>query len=341
MRFMRLFASALENIAFGAVETVYKDGAVTFYKTTEKQRQGWKSINDSLYARAQAATGVRLDFHTDSKTFAFCAKSGRKFDLLLDGVLTYSLSEDDFDKQGRSRTFDIGRTAVTVNAPCPDGTNHGGADMRVTLIFPSHDEQTAIEYVELEDGAAVTPHEYSCKMLFIGDSITQGWNSGFDSLSYAWQTALHFNADCVINGVGGGFFSECTFDKPGFDPDIVIIAYGTNDFGRYASVDEFSPHVNGYLELVKEAYGDKKVFCILPIWRSDIDKYPKYSSFADCCGIIRDAALKRGIKPIDGMKLVAHFKEFFFDHVHPNALGFCMYAKALSVEIEKEIGEKA
>lgn len=99
---------------------------------------------------------------------------------------------------------------------------------------------------------------------------------GFDSLVIRLaELRCIFNADCVINGVGGGFFSECTFDKPGFDPDIVIIAYGTNDFGRYASVDEFSPHVNGYLELVKEAYGDKKVFCILPIWRSDIDKYPQ------------------------------------------------------------------
>ena len=37
------------------------------------------------------------------------------------------------------------------------------------------------------------------------------------------------------------------------------------------------------------------------------------------------------------MKLVPHFSEFFYDHVHPNALGFCMYAKALIGELEKEI----
>lgn len=329
---MRLYTNAFENIVFGAVETVYSDGVAAFYKTTEKQRLGWKSLDDTLYARSKVSTGVRLDFHTDSETFAFRAISGRKFDLLLDGMLFYSLSADDFDRQGKSRVFDIGLA---------EGAKHSGAGRRVTLIFPSHDEQTVLEYIELSDGAYVKPHEYSGKMLFIGDSITQGWNSGFDSLSYAWQTALYFNADCVINGVGGGFFSECTFDKPDFDPDIVIIAYGTNDFGRYKSVDEFCPRVNGYLELVKNAYGDKKVFCILPIWRSDIQVYPKYSSFASCCDVIREAALKRGIKVVDGMRLVPHFNEFFSDHVHPNALGFCMYANALIGELEKEIEKKA
>ena len=75
-------------------------------------------------------------------------------------------------------------------------------------------------------------------MLFIGDSITQGWNSYYDTLSYAWRVSLYFNANSIINGIGGAFYEPQTFDVPDFDPDTVIVALGTNDFSKFKTTDE-------------------------------------------------------------------------------------------------------
>lgn len=318
---MRIAAEKLSELTFGAVETVKENGGVTFYKCTQKQRDGWKMLSDTLYGRSLVSTGVRLDFHTNSRELAFRAVSGRKFDVLIDGVLTYSLRETDFDADCTSKNLSVGN----------------GKDTRVTLVFPSHDVKTTLDYIELDDGAYAKAHRHACKILFMGDSITQGWNTEFDSMSYAWQTTLHFDADSVINGVGGGVFHECTFDTSVFDPDIVVVAYGSNDFGYYKTLDELRCHVRAYLDLVKKAYEDKKVFCISPIWRSDEMKDRSMGSFGDCRGVINEEILSHGFRLVDGYNIVPHFESFFADCLHPNDLGFCMYAKALIAQIEKNV----
>lgn len=317
---MRIPAAEIGNLVFGAVETEAENGGVTYYKCTRKQREGWKTVSAALYGRSLIATGVRLDFHTDSRGFSFKALSGRKFDLLLNGRLIQTLTESDFDADGKSACVSL-----------------GGGDKRVTLVFPGHDVKTTLEYIVLDDGAAVRAHEFSRKMLFIGDSITQGWHSEFDSLSYAWQTSLHFNADSVINGVGGAVFCADTFDTSGFDPDIVVVAYGTNDFGYFKTLSELRENVHEYLTLVKNAYGDKKVFCISPIWRTDEDKNRAMGSFKECRDVIKDEIVSFGFELVDGYELVPHDKRFFADHVHPNDLGFCMYARSLIAEIEEKL----
>ena len=318
---MQIAGKQLLKLAFGAVETELENGGVTFYKCTKKQRDSWKTLSNDLYARSLTATGVRFDFHTNSKTFAFKALSGIKFDILLNGVLTYRLTETDFSENGKSKSFDVGF----------------GDDTRITLVFPSHDVKTTIEYIELDDGSAVKAHEHSCKILFIGDSITQGWHSEFDSMSYAWQTTLHFNADSVINGVGGGVFHEPSFDRPDFDPDIVVVAYGTNDFGYYKTLDDLRKHARAYLDLVKSAYGDKRVICISPIWRRDADRAKPMGTFKDCCDVVKSEILSLRFELVEGDSIVPHLDNFYADDLHPNDLGFCMYAKALIAEIEKKV----
>lgn len=309
----------LKGVTFGAVEISENENGLSFFKCTDKQQRGWKSISESLFQRSRVPTGVRFDFHTDSKTFAFKAVSGRKFDVLINGVLTYSLKDTDFDSDGVSKTLGI----------------NGSDDTRITLILPSHDIEACIEYIRLDDGAYIRAHEHPVKILFIGDSITQGWHSEFDSMSYAWQTTLHFDADSVINGVGGAIFHECTFDTLCFDPDIVVVAYGTNDFGYYKTLAEMESHVQAFLDLVKQAYGSKKVLCVSPIWRLDAYKDREMGTFCRCCDVVKRQTVSHGFYLVDGDDIVPHFNEFYADNVHPNDLGFCMYAKGLIRHIEK------
>ena len=213
---MKLSNEQIKKIAFGAVYTEETEEGLKLFKCTPKQMAAWASFSDFLGGGSRCTTGIRLDFHTSSKYITIDA-TGR-FELYLNGLYRATLV---FDETESKKTADI-------SLPLSNDAD----DVRVTLIFPSH-SAGILRSVEFDDGASVTPHTFDRKILFIGDSITQGWNSGYDSLSYAWRTTNFFNAESVIHGVGGGYFHKDIFDSIDFDPEIVIIAFGTNDFGHY------------------------------------------------------------------------------------------------------------
>jgi lysophospholipase L1-like esterase len=188
--------------------------------------------------------------------------------------------------------------------------------------------------VELADEATVVPHQYKERFLFIGDSITQGYNSYFDCNSYAWKVSRHYNADCVINGIGGAYFDERTFDRPDFEPHKVFIAYGTNDFGHNPTKEALRQHMQAFLALVKEHYSNAEVYCISPIFRFDLAKQRKMGEWSECKALIDEEIDKFGFKRIEGYDMVPHLDYFFADAVHPNDIGFAEYARNLIQALE-------
>lgn len=306
---MKLTTAQIRSLLFGAVTVAEEADGLRVGKCSDAVLEVWGTLSNVLKQRAMAPSGVRLDFETDSEEVTFSLK-GTQFDLLVDGLLA-----DRFF--GSQETEDF---SVTL-----DGGMH-----RLTLIFPSHEcTYCRVVGLELTDGASVTPHEYDCKFLFLGDSITQGWNSDLDSLSYAWRTSLHFNADSIIYGVGGAYFCKDTFEVPqGFAPDRVFVAFGTNDFNFFKTPESLRENAAAYLDRVTEAFGAEKILGITPIWRYDT-WVNSMGTFDECIDIIREEYEKRGIATVDGLSLVPNRKEFFSDVVHPNAIGFSMYAENL------------
>lgn len=315
---MKLTLEQIRPLLFGAVNVTEEADGLRTLKCSDATVEAWGRIHPDLRGRAIAPTGIRLDFETDSEEVTFTLK-GTGFDLLVDGLLA-----DRFLGSAESEAF-----SVTL-----DGEMH-----RLTLIFPSHDcGFCRVVGLEVADGATVKPHEFSCRILFLGDSITQGWNSGLDSLSYAWRTALHFNAESVIHGVGGGVFHESVFEAPaGFDPDRVIIAFGTNDFKYYKTLEGLRENVAAYLDRAVAAFGADKILGITPIWRYD-NWIQAMGSFDECIEIIREEYENRQIATVDGLDLVPNRKEFFDDALHPNAIGFSMYAENL-IRVLEEMGK--
>ena len=174
---MKLSNDKILSIAFGAVRAEKEGQGLRFYKCTQKQIDIWHAEREDLGERAAGCTGVRLDFHTDAEWIRFKAPKG-KFELLKDDLTIAQFNA------GEETEFyaDLGK-----------------GEKRVMLLFPSHDVAGILEWVELPDGATITPHQYDRKILFIGDSITQGWNSGFDSCSYAWRVSRKLSTESLIN----------------------------------------------------------------------------------------------------------------------------------------------
>lgn len=324
---MRLTAQDIRQITVGAVRTEERADGIHFFRCTEKQIEAFSALRPELGVRATATTGVQLDFHTDSAHLSFRASAGRKFELYIDNVLRKQYLMDDYRARGEA-----------VKADLCDPLGDPAGEVRVTLYFPNHETGGVLESLELDDGATFRPHGFDHRMLMLGDSITQGYNSKYNSLSYALRVSRHFNAESVIQGVGGAFFHESTFDILPFTPDIVTVAFGTNDFGYFATLEEMRLHTAAYLEKVARAYrNSSRIFVISPIWR-DHREGKKMGSFASARAVVREEAERLGLIHIDGLLLMPPEPEFFADgYLHPNDNGFGIFAENLIIEMEKHL----
>ena len=303
---MKLSLEQIKSITVGALAVWEKDGAFCFAKCTPKQVEAWYVVSHILGERAEATTGVRLDFHTNSTFFAFTTKNMVNYEIYIDDVFTKAFRKNDFI-EGSRKKVDL------------DGKEH-----RITLYFPSHDAGGKLEAVEVDDNAAVIPHQFDRKILFIGDSITQGWESTWDSLSYAYHVSRFFNAESVIQGIGGAMYQMTTFDEEiEFEPDVVIVAYGTNDWKHYKTLEEGRGHCHRYLDQLVARYGEKKLFGISPIWRADTAVDSLMGSFESCAAYVKQEIVNHGMILIDGETLTPHFPDFYSDgFLHPDAKGF-------------------
>lgn len=313
---MKLSLEQLKKITVGAVDVWEKEGAYCFAKCTPKQIDAWYQLETVLGERAEATTGIRLDFHTNSSFFAFTTKSAVNYECYIDNVLAYTFFEKDFTENRTKRLV-------------LDGKEH-----RITFYLPAH-SNGKLETVELEDGATITPHDFDRRMLFIGDSITQGWESTWDSLSYANQVSRFFNANSVIQGIGGGVFHATTFDDEiPFDPDAVVVAYGTNDWHWFRTLEEGREQCRRYLDLLTGKYAGKKIYGISPIWRGDNGDLADMGTFRQCTDYVKEEILNHGMILIDGETLTPHLADFYSDgYLHPDAKGFGIYALNLIAQM--------
>lgn len=300
---MKLSLESIKKLTVGAVEIERAADGIHFYKMQKCQIEAFYALSEILGFRALTTTGIRLDFETDSEYLAFEVKGGTKFEYLIDGVYCGTIPDS--------------RVRIGLSVPC-----------RVTLCFPSH-EIGVIDNVELSDGATATRHKFDKKVLFIGDSITQGWNSGIDTLSYAYRTSFSLNFDSIIQGVGGAYFHASTFADSGFAPDTVIVAYGTNDVNHFKTKDEMVEQLRLYLEKVKETYKKSEIYAISPIWVSGGSEEKRMGNLWECYELIADEIEKCGVEHIRGLDLVPHDRRFFADDLHPNADGFGEYSGKL------------
>lgn len=304
---MELSKETIRGLTVGAAEIWEEHGCLCFSKTTAEQTDAWVAYAPRLEERVRATTGVRLDFITDSPFLRVVTAGGRKFEVLVDGLLSERYYPAPGDPSFESK---IGE----------------GGEHRVTLVFPSHGEAGRIASVSVADGASVRPVSFRRRFLFLGDSITQGWNAAYDSQSFAWLLSLWADAESINQGVGGGVFIPETVTDFGYRPDTVFVEFGTNDFASGRTADRLRETASESFSRVASIYRDARIYAITPTWRTDGEKPRALGSFDDCRRIVAGAAEEAGISVIDGYSLYPHKDLYMADSVHPNDLGFAHYA---------------
>ncbi len=319
---MVLSNEELKKIYFGAYEfEETEDGYLQAFQYTKEQVEYFKGAFQMWYERCTATTAKTLEFTTSATKLSFDYKtiwkgSPDSFELLVDGFVTNIARVKDI--------MDVG----TFEWELPEG------EKSVVIYLPA-DATVLIRNFTID--AEVTPAKKNEKVLWLGDSITQGYGPLRSSCTYVSVANRILNYDIINQGIGGYIYDKKSLMKmDGYTPDKIIVALGTNQYG-----DKDMTPVEEYYETLIGIYGNEiPIFCITPLWRGDSwDGLPKLIGF---CGKVKAIAEKyNNVTVIEGMKLVPHFPEYFLDNLHPNALGCEIYGRNLAEAILSATGKKA
>ena len=320
---MELTLETLQRITTGTVSIAQEDGWFCFRRFSQKPVVYFPDDSD-FQAKVTATASVKLDFTTDAQNLEFQYRATRAssrslffFDLYVNGALVATHGCADAEEKSDG----------CFSYVLPDGEN------RVTLYFPNL-YNMMLKDISLADASSVLPPDYAHTMICYGDSITQGYDTEHPSLSYANRLAFSLNANMINKGIGGDVFHPELIDDV-LAPDIVTVAFGTNDWA-HSEYDVFLRDSAAFLRKIRNFYPHAKVFVITPIWRRDIDRITACGKFENIAASLKYLCRSfSGVYVIDGLSLAAHVPEMLVDHVHPGDLGHVLYAANLTAAMQK------
>ncbi len=290
------------------------DGYLQAFQYTEPQMQYFKEVSEFWYERCAASNAKTLELITTATRISMEYKflwigSEDSVELSIDGQLSDVIYVKDLEKNG------------TITFELPQG------EKQIVIYLPA-DATIALRNFEINDTYKIV--EKKEKVLWLGDSITQGYGPLRSAHTYVSVANRLLNYEILNQGIGGYIYDKTVLEKlPGFSPDKIIISMGTNQYGC-----ETMEAVEEYYERLKEVYGDTPVLCITPIWRGDSPEgLPILLRFCD--NLKKICEKYTNVTIVDGFRLVPHLSEYFIDNLHPNALGSEIYGRNLVREIEK------
>ncbi len=117
-------------------------------------------------------------------------------------------------------------------------------------------------------------------------------------------------------------------DDLAYTPDIVTVAYGTNDWTRDTTRDQIAETVDRYLtRLIEMLAPSADLYVLTPLWRAIGEEVKAGGTLIEFSAAISEAASAfANATVIDGTTLVPHLPEMFADGIHPNDEGFLHYA---------------
>lgn len=307
----------INKVVAGAIRHEITTSGLRLHKATQQQIDNWTAHTRGWEYNTQCpqyGVGMRIDFDTDSSFFSFKVSAGTcvvlvNDELVVNGVKEY-YCELDTDEE----------------------TN------RVTILLPTGNTNnwTVTELV-VDGGAKVEKHKTDLNMLFLGDSITEGYNNhGHPASTFPFYTYTYFNADAVVQGHSGSQIWTDMLDPALadlYDPDLIIIALGTNDYANGCKANDLKSRMNTYLDKLQQIYPDAEIVGVTPIKRLNKEMTQFDSNLAAANKGLEDAFEAHGCFVVDGETLLSEVDEYA-DYVHPNEDGFLVYGENLCAAIE-------
>ena len=305
----------LKTITTGAVRIWEEDGWFLFSRFTQQQEEILR--RRGFAPRERSGAGMRLEFITrgGELSFDYAAHpgSGREYwgiEIAEDGLGMYHAYQEHVPYSGRVCYRVAERERET----------------RVTVYFPNLAE---FRIRDLQLPADAVPYIRQRKYLALGDSITQGYDAAHPNQTYVNLLADAWDAQVVNQAIGGDVFCTENLDPAlPFAPDVITVAYGTNDWKLEVLRGGTAAD---YLDKLTALYPDSAVFVLLPIWREiendvlgGITLQQGRELLAGWC------ENRENVHLIDCHHFVPFLPEYFYDGIlHPNDMGYLCYAHAL------------
>lgn len=324
---MKIDFSRRPELVHGAVQIVSSpDGAFAFKRLSREmygviQDDPPNSIWDYM---ADCPSGVRIIFRTDASEAGLKLIYGKPL-----GASLYAGETDIAVDGGPFRTFRAppfggdGRGCEYAFL-CPLGEK--GREKTVE-IWLSNQIPCRLASLELDTENEPRPVGRNGKILFIGDSITQGY---FDSPAgcFAARYASSRGTDFVNAGIGGASLRQ-GIGKAAAEQewDELFIAYGTND-SAWRKPEDFKRLMRDLLETAAARKG-ASVRVITPIPLLNADETRRNNLEALRRAIHEAAASFPQVTAVNGPEMIPADETYFADGCHPNAEGMKLYANNL------------
>ena len=324
----------IKAAVFGAVRVSEKEGKFFFHRFTSEQENMYKNRIADFYKETFATAGITIEFDTDSENLDLAVE-------IREGSYHNDFSHSIFvnnNKVGELRgELENGAKNVLLSGNFNLGEKYL---KRIKIVFP-WSVCSVVKEIKLDEGSKFIPLQKKRKVITFGDSITHGYLAENPENSYASRLAEMLDANIINKGIGGEIFCpELVFEPDDFQPDFIIVAYGTNDWNG-TSKELFEQNCFNFFRNLHECYPGVQIFALSPIWRVDVNDKKSVGSLTYVDEYLRKVSDDiANIIVIDGFNFVPHKTECFADgSVHPNDDGFKCYAENLYKELKKYISK--
>lgn len=216
-------------------------------------------------------------------------------------------------------------------------------EKRVTIVFPPS-VTVAVKEIKVNGGTHIDKVEKNVKILFLGDSITEGSGCIDPCAVYPCRVTQAFGAFGLVQAVGGMSFGNFNVDgEYPFKFDYVLIANGTNSFcggnsDKNAAFSLVESDIEKLVSKIGVYFPEAKIIALLPIWRSD--ENGKNFTLKEFSAKMKEVYERLGVANIDCYDFVKKDFSYFTDPafaIHPVSIGHDMYADNLIKELKKYI----
>ena len=155
---------------------------------------------------------------------------------------------------------------------------------------------------------------------------------------YVFQLARSLNAAEYNKAIGGEvFFPALASTREDWTPDLILVAYGTNDWSK-SGRDTFLENARMFLRTLRDQYAGAKLFVMQPIWRKDRDSQREYGTFDLMRQDLAQICSELDLQTIDCYSFVPKDTSNFADlRLHPNDKGFESYGRQLITAVNSLI----
>lgn len=330
---MNLTYQQICEAAWGTACMTEEADGIHFHRFTKAEQELYQHRREFDDLRARATAGIALCFQTDSPTLtlkgSFQKAHSRTYcavDVTINGQ--YIGSADNFSHLNMVPPYTEDIPGMDRNFEQTFALGEGEKTVKVHLAWSAH---TVLEQVALAEESSFAPVRSQRQILFYGDSITQGYDALRPINRYAAKIAAALDAEEFNKAIGGEqFFPELARLKLPLKPDVVVVAYGTNNWGLGLREDLLK-NAPAVYKAVLENYPEAKIYALLPLWRKESAVDRAYGSFDQMREDLRGIAESiPGLTIIDCYDFIPHEESYYADlRLHPTDKGFERYAENL------------